>query len=225
MEYEIDHRPSDSLLTVSLDAGERIRAESGAMVSHTAGIEMETNATGGFLSSIRRSVVGGESFFQNTFTAREAGEVSFAPPLAGDVEHHPVDGTVYVQSGSYIAASPDIDVDTEFGGARTFFGSEGLFLLRCTGVGPLFVSSYGAIRPVDVRSADPFVVDTGHIVAFEEGVDFTVRRVGGLKSTLASGEGLVAEFTGEGRVWLQTRSSDALLSWLIPKLPQRPASQ
>jgi uncharacterized protein (TIGR00266 family) len=220
MEYRIDHRPSDSLLTVSLAAGERVRAESGAMVSHTDGVEMETNATGGFLSSLRRSVMGGESFFQNTFTASEAGEVSFAPPLAGDIEHHAVDGTVFVQSGSYLAAIPDIEVDTEFGGARTFFGSEGLFLLRCTGVGPLFLSSYGAIETRAVEAGERFVVDTGHIVAFEEGVDFTVRRVGGLKSTLASGEGLVAEFHGEGRVWLQTRSTDALLSWLIPKLPR-----
>jgi uncharacterized protein (TIGR00266 family) len=220
MEYSIDHRPSDSLLTVSLDQGERIRAESGTMVSHDAGITMETNATGGFLKSLRRSVMGGESFFQNTFTADRPGDVSFAPPLAGDIEHHALDGTLYVQSGSYIAATPDIDVDTEFGGAKTFFGSEGLFLLRCTGTGPLFMSSYGAIRPVEVDAGEPFTVDTGHIVAFEETVDFSVRRVGGLKSTLASGEGLVAEFSGEGTVWLQTRSTDAFLSWLLPKLPQ-----
>jgi len=220
MEYSIDHRPSDSLLTVSLDQGERIRAESGTMVSHDGGITMETNATGGFLKSIRRSVMGGESFFQNTFTADRPGDVSFAPPLAGDIEHHAVDGTLFVQSGSYIAATPDIDVDTEFGGAKTFFGSEGLFLLRCTGRGPLFMSSYGAIRPVEVGSDEPFTVDTGHIVAFEETVDFSVRRVGGLKSTLASGEGLVAEFSGDGTVWLQTRSTDAFLSWLLPKLPQ-----
>lgn len=224
MEYDITHRPSDSLLTVSLAAGEEIRAEGGAMVSHDACVEMETNATGGFLKSIRRSF-GGESFFQNTFRATEAGDVSFAPPLPGDVTHVELtDETVYVQSGSYLAGDTALDVDTKFGGSRSFFGGEGLFLLKVAGTGPAFLSSYGAIEEVDVDAADPFVVDTGHIVAFEESVDFTVRRVGGLKSTVLSGEGLVCEFRGDGRVWLQTRSADAFLSWLIPKLPTPPSS-
>lgn len=218
--HEIDSRPSFSQLTVSLAPGESVRAEAGAMVSHTAGVRMDTNATGGFLSSVKRSVLGGESFFQNTFTADErGGEVSFAPPLPGDVVHTRLDGdAVYVQSGSYLAADTDLDVDTESGGARSFFGSEGLFLLRVEGSGPLFLSSYGAIRETELGD-EPVVVDTGHVVAFDATADFTVRRVGGLKSTVFSGEGLVCEFRGDGRVWLQTRSQDQLLSWLVPKLP------
>ena len=190
------------------------------MVSYSDGIELETNATGGFLKSLRRGLFGGESVFQNTFTATEPGSVTFAPPLPGDVVHHELDDdTVYVQSGSYIASDPALDIDTEFGGARTFFGSEGLFLLRIEGSGPLFMSSYGAIREIDLAPDETYTIDTGHIVAFEDTADFTVRRVGGLKSTLLSGEGLVAEFSGEGRIWLQTRSQDSFLAWLIPKLP------
>ncbi len=223
MEHEVVSRPSYAQLDVSLDAGEQIRAEAGAMVGYSGGIEIETNATGGFLRSLGRSVLGSESFFQNTFTAERPGTVSFAPPLPGDVEHHAVDGTIYVQSGSYLAADPSLDVSTEFGGAKTFFGSEGLFLLRIRGSGPLFLSSYGAIQHRDLGPDETFTVDTGHVVAFEEGTDFTVRRVGGLKSTVLSGEGLVAEFSGEGRVWLQTRSMDSFLAWLIPKLPRPPA--
>ncbi|MFC7099017.1 TIGR00266 family protein [Halobaculum marinum] len=219
MEYDITSRPSYALLTVSLDATESIRAESGAMVSHDAGIDIETNATGGFLKSVRRAF-GGESFFQNTFTARESGDVSFAPPLPGDVDHVELNAeTLYVQSGSYLAGAEGLDVDTDFGGARSFFGGEGLFLLRVSGTGPLFLSSYGAIESVDLDERGSFVVDTGHIVAFEDTADFTVRKVGGLRSTLTSGEGLVCEFSGSGTVWLQSRSQDAFLSWLIPKLP------
>jgi uncharacterized protein (TIGR00266 family) len=227
MEHEISNRPSYASVTVSLDQDEEIRAESGAMFGHR-GVTIETNATGGFLSSLRRSMFGGESFFQNTFRAEDGpAEVRFAPPLPGDVEHVALDGeTLYVQSGSYLAADAGLDVDADFGGARTFFGSEGLFLLRVAGAGPLFLSSYGAVEEVRLDGSEPYTVDTGHIVAFEEGLDFAVRRVGGLKSTLFSGEGLVCEFTGEGTVWLQTRSVDHFLAWLVPKLPQRapPAS-
>ena len=225
MEYEISSRPSFALVTVSLEEGESLRAESGAMVSHDTSIEMETNATGGFLKSIRRSF-GGESFFQNTFHASAPGDVQFAPPLPGDIVHETLnDETMYVQSGSYLAGDAGLEIDTKFGGSRSFLGGEGLFLLRVSGSGPLFLSSYGAIEAVDLGERDSFVIDTGHIVAFEDTAEFTVRRVGGLRSTLASGEGLVCEFSGSGTVWIQSRSQDAFLSWLIPKIPRSPPTQ
>ena len=221
MEHEISERPSFSMLTVSLDRDESIRAESGAMVSHDTAIDLQTNATGGFLKSLTRSL-GGESFFQNTFHAREAGEVQFAPPLPGDVVHYELaDETIYLQSSAYLAGDTGLEVDTKFGGSRTFLGGEGLFLLKVTGSGPLFMSSYGAIQAVDVSEREDFVVDTGHVVAFEDSVEFSVERVGGLKSTLASGEGLVCNFSGDGTVWIQSRSQAAFLSWLVPKLPSR----
>lgn len=219
MDHEIDHRPSFAMLTVALDPGESIRAEAGAMVSHSSDVSVETQASGGILGSLKRSVLGGESFFQNTFTTERGGEVSLAPPLPGDVVHEAIDGQLLVQSGSYLASDPGIDLDTQFGGAKTFFGSEGLFLLDLSGTGPVFLSSYGAIHDVVLGEGEEFVVDTGHIVAFEGTTDFSVNRVGGLKSTLFSGEGLVCRFTGPGRVWLQSRSQDAFLSWLIPQIP------
>jgi uncharacterized protein (TIGR00266 family) len=97
-------------------------------------------------------------------------------------------------------------------------------MLRLSGTGPAFVSSYGAIERHDVAPGETVVVDTGHVVAFEETLEFDVRRIGGLRSTLFSGEGLVCEFRGEGTVWTQTRSPDAFLSWLIPKLPAQSGS-
>ncbi len=222
MDATIDHRPSFALLTVDLEAGEAVRAEAGAMVGKDDGIAVETGASGGLLGSLKRSVLGGESFFQNTFTAETAGSVSLAPPLPGDVVRHDLEAdTVYVQSGSYLASDPSIDLDTSFGGAKTFFGSEGLFLLELTGTGPTFLASYGAIQERELEAGERYTVDTGHIVAFEGTASFDVRRVGGLKSTLFSGEGLVCEFEGPGKVWLQSRSQDAFLSWLIPQLPSQ----
>ena len=225
MEHQIDYRPSFALLTLSLDAGEAVRTEAGSMVSYSDGVTVETVAEGGILGSLKRSVLGGESFFQNTFTASEAGEVTLAPPLSGDIIRHDIDDeTLYVQSGSYLASHPDIDLDTKFGGGRSFFGGEGLFLLKLTGAGPTFLSSYGAVHEVELDEGERYTVDTGHIVAFEESATFDVDRVGGLRSTLFSGEGLVCTFTGPGRVWIQTRSPDHFLAWLIPKLPRAPPS-
>ena len=220
MEHEIAHQPSFASVEVALDREETIAAEAGAMVAHSPGIEIETAATGGLMASLKRSMLGGESFFVNTFRATEPGSVTFAPPLPGDIVGHELaDEQLYVQSSSYLAADPDIEVVTEFGGARTFFGGEGLFLLRLTGSGQAFLSSYGAIDDQRLGNGESLVVDTGHIVAFEGDLDFDVRKVGGLKSTLLSGEGLVCEFEGPGRVWTQTRSQDAFLAWLIPQLP------
>ena len=219
MEYDIEHRPSYALLTAELNQGEQLQAEAGAMVSHTDGIEIETSASGGMLDSLKRKAFGGESFFMNTFSAERPGHVTLAPPLPGDMVHYRLDReALYVQSGSFVAAHPDVDIDTEFGGGRSFFGGEGLFLLKLDGSGPAFLSSYGAIESRELDPGETYTVDTGHIVAFEGSTDFSVRKVGGLKSTLFSGEGLVCEFSGPGTVWLQTRSPDAFLSWLVPNL-------
>jgi uncharacterized protein (TIGR00266 family) len=222
MEHEITHRPSYAQLTLTLDAGESVRAEGGAMVSQSGDIDIATKAEGGLLKSLSRSVLGGESFFMNTFTAGGPSSIQLAPALAGDIQHHQLDGeTLFVQSTSFLASHTDIEVDTKFGGGKSFFGGEGLFLLKLTGSGPAFISSYGAIDEHTVEPGETLTVDTGHIVAFEETVEFTVQKVGGLKSTLFSGEGLVCEFTGQGTVWTQTRSPDAFLAWLIPKLPSQ----
>ena len=222
MQFEILYRPSYSLGVVKLDPGEQIRVEGGAMVSMSHGITLETKAAGGFLKSLARSVLGGESFFQNTYKAPgNGGEITVAPALPGDLFALNIENeAIMVQSGSYVASEMGIELDTKWGGAKTFFASEGLIMLRASGSGHLLLSSYGAIHEVDLGPGEIYTVDTGHLVSFSEGMGFKVRKVGGLKSTLFSGEGLVVDLTGPGQVLLQTRSTDAFLSWLIPKLPQ-----
>ncbi len=221
MNVEILYRPSYSVARVALGPGEVITAESGAMVAMSAGMEIQTGTRGGILKSLTRSLLGGESFFMNTFTAgSNGGEILLAPSLPGDVLMQSLHSDSFlVQSGSYLAASAGVEVDTKWGGAKTFFASEGLIMLRCSGDGELILSSYGAIHEVELESGQTYTVDTGHLVAFGQDMPFNVRRVGGMKSSLLSGEGLVVDLQGPGRVLLQTRSEDAFLAWLIPKLP------
>lgn len=224
MDYDISHRPSESTVTVSLGPGESVVAEAGALVGYTDGVEIETGARGGVFGSLKR-MLGGESFFVNTFRAPNGGEATFAGPLPGDIVHVGIgngEGELFATAGSFLAGGGDIAVDTKFGGARTFLGGEGLFLLRLSGDGPAWLSSYGAIDRRDLGAGETYVVDTGHVVAFRD-AEWETSRVGGLKSTLFSGEGLVCAFTGPGTVWTQSRSPDAFVAWLAGQLPSTSA--
>ena len=220
MHSEIKFSPSFASAEVTLSPGEACKAEAGAMLSMT-GVEIQTSTQGGLMKGLKRSVLGGESFFMNTFTAGNAGgTVTFAPALPGDIVSWQLTGqTVYLQSGAYLASATGVEVDTKFGGGKTFFSSEGLFILKCSGHGELLVSSYGAIDAKQLAAGETYTVDTGHMVGWSEGVQYNVRKVGNWKSTFLSGEGLVVDLTGPGMIYTQTRSQDAFLSWLLPKIP------
>ena len=229
MQHSIDYGPAYAMLTCNLEAGESLVAEGGAMVSMTPGFEIATTAGaagGGLMGALKRSVLGGESFFMNTFSATTTAQVSFAPRAPGDIFHHPLDGAegLKVVSGCYMASDGTVTVDTKWGGAKTFFTGEGLFLLHVTGGGNLFFSSFGAMRRVDLAAGQVFSVDTGHIIAFHDSVTYTVSKFGSWKSTILGGEGLVAQLTGPGSVWIQTRSPHGLAELIMPFLPQPSSS-
>lgn len=222
MNVEILYRPSYSMGKLTLAGNERVRVEGGSMVGMSYGITIQTQATGGIMRSLARSILGGESFFQNTYLAPAGGgEMFVAPSLPGDLFALNLNNqNLLLQSGAFVASEESVEVDTKWGGARTFFASEGLIMLRASGNGKLLLSSYGAIHELSLAAGQTFTVDTGHLVAFSEGIGFNVRRVGDLKSTLFSGEGLVVDLVGPGTLLLQTRSQDAFLKWLIPRLPK-----
>jgi len=226
MRYEILYRPVYSLLKVEMDAGESISSEAGAMVSMTPNIGIQTSAKGGLLSSLKRTVLGGESFFQNTFICQQGtGVITFGPAYTGDVEHIPVSGEWLVQGGSYLCSTPGLSIDTKFQGAKGLFSGESLFFLRIFGQGDLFISSFGAVHPIDLRPGEEIKVDTGNLVAFQQGITYSVERIGGIKSTVLSGEGLVLRMRGPGKIYIQTRSPASFAGWLYPLLPKPQSHQ
>ncbi|MCD1294860.1 TIGR00266 family protein [Methanocella sp. CWC-04] len=220
MKHDILYKPVYSLLKVYLEPEESVMAETGAMVTMSPNVEIKTAARGGLFSSLKRSMIGGESFFQNTFTSRGGpGIVTFAPPYMGDVQHIPISGDWFTQGGAYLASSQGLVIDTKFQGLKGLMSGEGLFFLKISGSGELFISSFGAIHEIELDPGQEIKVDTGNLVAFEQGITYTVERVGGLKSTFLSGEGLVTRLRGPGKVLLQTRNSSSFVSWLYPMLP------
>lgn len=221
MRVEVANGPAFATGTIEIGPGAEVKVEAGAMASMTGDVSIETKAQGGLLGGLKRSVLGGESFFVNTFRSSTGGHVMVAPKLPGDLKLLPiVGGTWYVQSGSWIASDPAIEVDTKWGGAKTFFGGEGLFLLKCSGTGDVLVSSYGAIVEHEIAAGDSYVIDTGHIVAFPEGMTFAVEKANNWKTALLGAEGLVTRFQGPGTIWLQTRSEQDLLGWVLAHVPR-----
>ena len=222
MKTEILYQPAFAVARCVIDPGEQIRAESGAMVAMSGNVTLQTNATGGFLKSLKRSVLGGESFFMNTFEASNGpGEILFGASLPGDVAILDIgQRPMIVQSGAFLAAEMDVTVDTKFSGGRGFFATGGLFMLGLSGHGQAVIASYGALHELPLAAGQRYTIDTGHVVAFDAAMPYSVRRVGGLKSTLFSGEGFVVDIEGPSTVLMQTRSQEALLSWIIPNLPR-----
>jgi len=231
MKVEVESRPSYGMAVVTLNKGETFISESGAMVAMSSGLSVDTkfNGTGdgSFMGKMKAILVGmarkflaGESLFVNHFDATQDGQqVMLAPSLVGDVEKlRMTEGRkVTVQATSYLASGKNIDVSLVWGGFSMLFGGEGAFFLECTGKGPLLINSFGAIEKIEVTGG--YIVDTGHVVGWEGDLEYKIRKAGGWKSTLLSGEGLVLEFTGTGTLWLQTRNLGSFLRWITPQLP------
>lgn len=220
MQTEILHNPDFGVLRVRFDQpGEEISTESGAMVGRDTDVQMRTNMQGGLGSAFKRKLLGGESLFQNTFTATQPGQsVWIAPGPEGSIEAIDLQPGVelFLQSGAYLASTPGVVLDTKWQGAKGFF-SGGLFLLRAYGQGRLWFSTYGGLHAVDVgTSYAGYICDNAHMVAFTAGLSYSVRKLGGLKSLFLSGEGLVCEFGGQGRLWMQTRNPASLAAFLHP---------
>ncbi len=221
MRYEIQHGPAYALLKVYLEEGESVVAEPGAMVL-MRNVDMKTTMPGGFFKSIMRAALGGESLFVNTFVGKSGGgEVWLAPNVPGDTAYVPLNGEkILIQDNSYLAHHGDVNVGVEFRGLGGFL-SEGDFVwLKAEGEGGVWINSFGAMETVELKEGETVTVDNFHLVAMDSGVRYKMRKVGGLKSVLFGGEGIVVELSGPGRVVIQTRTVDGLAQTVIPFLPK-----
>lgn len=228
--HEITHGPSFAMLRVDLAPGQTVIAEAGSMVARNGHVAMDVRMNAGrgagvwaklkaFLIALIRKVVGGETFFVNHFSAPSAGSVWVAPTLSGQISHRRLAGeTLVLSSGAYLASVGDVDMKMKFGGLRSLLAKEGAFFLQLSGHGDLWFTSYGGIHAVDIDG--PYIVDNGHLVGYEGNLSFHVRGAGGgLMGLVASGEGLVCEFNGHGRIYVQSRNLSALAGWLTPLMP------
>lgn len=221
--YKIEHSPAYASLILDLQANQTVLVESGAMAAMDSCIQMKSKVQGGLMQGLGR-MLGGESLFISEFTAQgKPGQLYISPGVPGDIQHYVLHGNgLMVQSSGFVAASPTVQIDTKFQGFKGFFSGESLFLLRATGQGDIWFSSYGAI--VEIPVTGDYVVDTGYIVAFEDTLNYNVEMLGGLsfrglRTGILGGEGLVCRFRGQGRLWIQSRELYGLINFLNPFRP------
>ena len=215
MDYTIDGNPDYGHLLVSLEPGETFIAEGGSMAWMSDGTRINARLLGGFTRALVRKIAGGESLFVGEFSHPEGGQVAFSPAEPGTVRHRRVNNdTLILTGGSFMACTPGVRLSARFGGLRSMFSGEGLVFIECGGEGDLFFNSYGAIIEKEVYG--DLTVDTGHVVAWEPTLQYSIRGMGGLKSTILSGEGLAMSFSGVGKIYLQSRTMPSLASWLSP---------
>ena len=215
---------------MTLAPHEVLVAEAGTMVARAADMSMEVKLNSGntkslfgnvkaFFIAIVRKVVGGDTFFVNHFSSPYGGWVWLAPPLSGSIRHIPLSGRhMILSAGAFVASAGDVNLRVRWGGLRAILAKEGAFFVEASGEGDLWVTSYGAIDEIEVDGS--YMVDNGHLVAFESTLQFRIRSAGGgVTGFVASGEGLVCEFTGRGTVLIQSRNTGSLAEWVGKMLP------
>ncbi|MFY9913074.1 MAG: TIGR00266 family protein [Nocardioidaceae bacterium] len=222
MDITIRHNPGFAVARCTLTPGETVRAESGAMMATSADVAIEAKASGGLMKSLKRSVLGGESFFITTYTAPAVGGwVDFAARLPGDAIGLPVSEGLNITRGSYLCSDGSVEIDTSWGGFKNLAGGEGGFLVRASGQGQVVLAAYGAIDAADLGPNESVVVDSGHMVAWDNSVQTQLRRAagGGLIQSAKSGEGFVFDVRGPGRIWTQSRNPSEFIAWMTSVLP------
>jgi uncharacterized protein (TIGR00266 family) len=225
MNIEILHRPGSSAARVTMESNETLTSEGGAMLSMSGDMGIATTTMkkgkGGIMKAMKR-MLSGESFFLNHFTAGlNGGEVLLATTLPGDMMTYELDSeSLIVQGGSFVACEEDVDIDMSWQGFKSFLADDSMFWLNLKGTGKTIINSFGAIYPVEVDGE--YIVDTGHIVAFNETLNFELTKAGGSWLTaIMGGEGLVCRFKGKGTVWCQSHNASSFGSSLGSMLKAR----
>ena len=215
MKVDIRHKPSFATLFVTLMTGDSIVAESDAMASMSKDTGMRTRFNGGFFKALLKRFFGGESLFVNEFFCPEGVEsvdVVITQPTPGDLQEMTMDGNVlFMQPGAYLASETGVTLGVSWAGFASWIGGEGLFRLKVGGKGRVFFGGYGGIFEKVVEGE--YVVDSGHLLAYEPTVTLKMGLAGGLISSIFSGEGLVSRMKGQGKIYMQTRSLDGLAAW------------
>ncbi|RMF26267.1 MAG: TIGR00266 family protein [Cyanobacteria bacterium J083] len=220
MKYKINYKPAFAAIFITLEPGEEITAEPGAMVSMDAQISLKTEFSGGFFAALMRKFFGGESLFINVYSNKTNQPLNLVltQSVIGDIEGIQLNGKeICFQPGAYIANTPGVNLGVKWAGLKSWFVGEGLFKLKLSGNGVVFFGAYGGITQKRIQGE--FIVDNSHLVAYEPGINMNIGLASrGIFSSFFSGEGFINRLKGNGIIYLQSRSIDGLVGFLRPKV-------
>jgi uncharacterized protein (TIGR00266 family) len=211
--------PSFGYIDVDLSPGESIFSESGAMTSMSSDLDLKAKMNGSFFSAFFKRFLGDESFFIEQFTNNTEGvrRLTLTQDTPGQVlEMELNDNSICMQPGAYLASTEGVNLGIKWAGIASFIAREGLFKLVASGKGKLYFGAYGGLIEHQVNGE--FIVDTGHLVAYDPNITLHLQLAGGIFSSFFSGEGIVTRLVGNGRIFLQSRSLNGLTDWINPKL-------
>lgn len=219
MRYEILYQDAFPIVKCDLMQGEKLKAESDAMVAMSGTLDVSGSMGGSLLGGIARRVLAGESFFfQNIVASRGPGTVLLGHPAPGGIVDVELDGSysLRVQKDGFLAATDGIQVDTAVQNlAQGLFSREGFFVVNVHGRGTVFLSSYGAIHAINLNAGEEVVIDNGHLVAWPDYMNYRIGKASnGWLSSIMSGECLVCRFRGPGTVLIQTRNPASFGPWI-----------
>lgn len=219
MKQKIEGRPSFSYITITLDPGEEITAESDAMASMDVGIDMKAKFNGGFFKGLARKFLGGETLFVNTFKniSGASQDIILTQPTPGDIRLVKIeDNEKFIQPGAYLASTSGVTIYLKWAGFKSFIAREGLFRFLAKGKGYMWLGAYGHVYEKEIDGE--YLVDTSHLVAYDPAMTINLQLSGGLISSLTSGEGFLTRVNGKGTLLLQSRSISGLASYLNPRI-------
>ena len=209
MTIETKYNPSGTVAIFNLVKGETLTAEAGAFMAMVGSVNFETTTRqrkgGNILSGLRR-LIAGESFFINKFTAISDAQIYLGTALPGDIFVKELHGEkLIIQGGSYVACESNVHIDVDWQGLKSIFSGESLFWVKAKGAGKVVINTFGFLYPIQVDGE--YIVDTGHIVAFEETLNFSISKASpSWLTAVLSGEGFICRFKGKGTVWCQSHS-------------------
>jgi len=224
MQYKILYQGAFPLVQAYLQHGETIKAEYDAMVGMADTIDVEGKMDGGLLGGISRMIAGESFFFQTLIARRGPGEVLLAPCTPGDIIDIELDGSysMLVQKDGFLAGSAELDVSTKMQNlAQGIFSGEGLFIVKISGKGIVFINTYGGIHMINLEPGQEYVIDNSHLVAWPDYMHYTIEKASkGWISSFTSGEVAVCRFKGPGPIIIQTRNPRGFGNWIRNFIPQ-----